>query len=112
MSVIPLLGCVCSSHLQRAHGESAHVVPEDQSALWACGGDGRRLEVSGVAVSTVGTVRTHVPTLGAASVTAKTGIGQTSLVTPVKMRGNLRWILSVNLQIPRLIPRFRSPEDV
>lgn len=42
-----------ASYVQRSHGESAHVVPEDQGALRPGGGDGRALEVSGLTVAAV-----------------------------------------------------------
>lgn len=44
---------VKTSYLQRSHCEAAHVVPEDQSAMWPCGGDDRGLEVRGVTIAPI-----------------------------------------------------------
>lgn len=51
--MIRLLQLSVSLYLQCSHGESTHVVPEDQGALWPSGGDDRSLEVSGLTVLTV-----------------------------------------------------------
>ena len=59
---------IFSSYLQGTHGESIHVVPEDQGTLWPSGGDGRCLKVSGLTVASVRTVCTHVPTLRAVAI--------------------------------------------
>jgi len=52
-------------YLQCAHGEAPHVIPEDQSALWAGGGDGGRGQVAGVAIVPVRAVSTQIPALHA-----------------------------------------------
>lgn len=49
------------------------MIPEDQSALWPREGDDRCVDVSGMTITTIRTVCTHIPALGSASVTITTG---------------------------------------
>lgn len=60
------------SYLQWSHCESAHVVPEDQGALWPSGGDDRSPEVSGLTIAATWAVCTQIPTLQTASIREKT----------------------------------------
>lgn len=59
---------VKSSYLQWSDCEAAHVVPEDQSAMWPGGGDDGGVEVSGLTIATVWTVCAHIPTLWTAPI--------------------------------------------
>lgn len=45
------------SYLQRSNREAVHVVPEDQNALGTSGGDNRCLEICGITIASIGTVR-------------------------------------------------------
>lgn len=66
-SMIHLRDSMGFIHLQGSHSEAAHVIPESQGALGSSGGDDRGLQVGDVAVTTIGAVCVHVPTLWTAT---------------------------------------------